>query len=132
MYREIKESDLANIRDILKEKPTLLVIHATWCGACMRFMPIWKTFSKKIKKNHEYQLVAIEESILSKLTKKDRDYIAGKNLYFPKLTVFKDGKKIKKDTVFTIPELLKIVSEKEKPVVSKGGFNELFANFLKF
>lgn len=121
MYRELKAEDLPNIRELLKQKPTLLLIHAKWCGACKMYLPEWKKFARKVKESDEFQLLAIEDSVFKQLPAKDYKFLAGKeDMYYPKLAVYRTtAKGTLKRTLYEgdrSPEaLLELIGKAPKP-----------------
>jgi thiol-disulfide isomerase/thioredoxin len=47
--------------------PGLLLIHASWCGHCKKFIPTYQTMCKKLNKNgDDFPCVAIEDEELKK------------------------------------------------------------------
>jgi thiol-disulfide isomerase/thioredoxin len=95
-YKEISVKDLPKLDEMIKSKPTMLLIYATWCYHCKMFKPLWEKFAGNIKANKEVQLLAIESEVLKALAKKDEKlykYISmtakSPDVYFPKLMVFK-------------------------------------------
>jgi len=47
--------------------PGLLLIHASWCGHCKRFVPTYQSLCKRLNKNgNDFPCLAIEESQLNK------------------------------------------------------------------
>ncbi len=46
-------------------KPGILLIHATWCGHCTKFIPIFKALNQKLNKNGvKFPCFAIEDASL--------------------------------------------------------------------
>jgi thiol-disulfide isomerase/thioredoxin len=53
--------------DITNGEPGILLIHATWCGHCKRFAPIYQKLSQKLNQyGTKYPCVAIESEELKK------------------------------------------------------------------
>lgn len=47
--------------------PGLLLVHASWCGHCKRFIPTFQSVCKRLNKNgNEFPCVAIEDAELGK------------------------------------------------------------------
>lgn len=48
--------------------PGILLIHATWCGHCKRFIPTYQSLCRKLNKKNgnDFPCVAIEDAELSK------------------------------------------------------------------
>jgi thiol-disulfide isomerase/thioredoxin len=68
--------------------PGMILIHATWCGHCKRFMPEYNKISMKLKS--EFPCLEIEESVL----KQNPAAMKALNIQgYPTLKFFnKDGK----------------------------------------
>lgn len=97
-FRTIKQSELANLKDIVQSKNTILLLYADWCIHCNAFEPTWASLYMEMKRKPNVQLLAIEYKMLTELKEKHapiHNYVALKNnqddLYFPKLMVFKKG-----------------------------------------
>lgn len=46
--------------------PGILLIHATWCGHCKRFIPVYQSLCKKLnKKGNDFPCLAIESEDLN-------------------------------------------------------------------
>ena len=105
-YKEISVKDLSKLDEMIKSKPTMLFIYATWCYHCKMFKPVWETFAKNLG-NKDVQLLAIESNVLKVLAKDNEklyNYISSTkkspDVYFPKLMVFKKtltGKTVKSE-----------------------------------
>jgi protein disulfide-isomerase len=65
--QELKSNDFKingeNVSIINGKGPGLLLIHAKWCGHCVKFMPIYKKLSERL--GNDFQCSAIEESYLN-------------------------------------------------------------------
>jgi len=52
---------------VTRNEPGILLIHATWCGHCKRFAPVYKDICKKLNRNGTvFPCVAIESEELKK------------------------------------------------------------------
>ena len=94
-YKELTVKDLPKLEEMIKSKPTLLLIYATWCYHCKMFKPVWEKFAGNLK-NKDVQLLAIESDVLKVLANNNEDlynYISmtkkSPDVYFPKVMVFK-------------------------------------------
>ena len=69
----------------------IILIHATWCGHCKRFLPIWEEIKQTDKSGINYQTVEAENIEKTPiLTKEEKNVTA-----FPTI-IFKDGAKVEK------------------------------------
>ena len=90
---DLTAANLKKLNNLLYDKNTVVLNHATWCGACSAFKPDWSEFKKNTKAN----LVEIESSALEGLKENQKLYkrVTPKDnsVYFPMIIVF-----IKKET----------------------------------
>lgn len=105
-YKELTVKDLPKLEEMIKSKPTLLLIYATWCHHCKMFKPVWQRFAGNLE-SKDVQLLAIEADVLKVLAKNNEglyNYISttkkSPDVYFPKIMVFKKtltGKTVKSE-----------------------------------
>jgi thiol-disulfide isomerase/thioredoxin len=65
---------------VYSKGPGMLLVHAEWCGHCVRFMPQYKKLSEKLKDT--FPFTAVEESQMNKQTQKKIGVKGYPSLYF--------------------------------------------------
>jgi thiol-disulfide isomerase/thioredoxin len=103
----VTTKDIASLKDKIRSKNTVLLIHATWCGHCQIFKPEWEKLVSGNSKNKKIQLLSIESEVFQKLREKDpklADYLSkttsSPQLYFPKIMIFSKGDKSIRRSVY--------------------------------
>lgn len=78
--------------DITKKNPGMLLVYASWCGHCHRFMPTFNELQKQL--GQEFVLVSLEDTEL----KKDNNLSQNLNINgFPTIKFFDQSGKIISD-----------------------------------
>lgn len=123
----VSSKDFSKLEESLKKKTTILLIHAVWCGHCMHFKPEWAKLTASLT---GIKFMSIESSVLEQLKTKNPSlfkYVTetstSKGIYFPKLIIFKNGKKIEYQgnrDVATLTAYLEKLKPKTKTTTKKN------------
>lgn len=89
---DVTPASLKKLKDLVTQKNTLLMNHASWCGHCQVFRPEWNEF-KNTKEGRKVNLVEIEADALTELQKVDKKtykrVISNDGVvYFPMIMIF--------------------------------------------
>lgn len=89
---DVTPASLKKLKDLVINKNTLLMNHASWCSHCQVFRPEWEQF-KDTKESRKVNLVEIEAEALTELQKVDKKtykrVISNDGVvYFPMIMIF--------------------------------------------
>ncbi len=90
----IKNADLNNFDDLIKEDIVLVDFYATWCGPCKMLSPILEDMSSTIN------IVKVDIDNMNDIARK---YGV---MAVPTLILFKNGKEVKKQVGFMSKDML--------------------------
>lgn len=123
----IDTKNMDSLKDKLRQKNSVVLVHATWCGHCQVFEPEWKKlvsrFAKKNKQGKEIQFFSIESEVYNKIAEADQKFsdrltktASSPQMYFPKIMLFTKGKSSIRRKVYdgsrTADDLEKYITDK--------------------
>lgn len=100
---KVTSASLKKLEEMVHEKNTVVLNHATWCGHCQMFMPTWNMFASE--NNKKLNVVKIESSALNKIEQTNpklhkrivKQRQGQPEVYFPMIVFFIKAKSTKVD-----------------------------------
>jgi len=92
----LTKQNMKKLETSLKDSNVIVLLHARWCGWCLKFRPEWDKFVNQHKNNENLLVVEVESDQLERLNKSVRDkLVENESIGFPSIFLFKNGNKYK-------------------------------------
>lgn len=122
----IEVKDIKSLKEKLKQKNSVVLVHATWCGHCQVFEPEWKKLVSRFGKNSKgkgVQFFSIESEVYNKIAESDPKFstrltktASSPQMYFPKIMLFTKGEKAIRRKVY---EGARTADDLQKYIIAK-------------